>query len=297
MSAWTAWAPNVCLRCQARSLHPLRPLRKPVHPRRQPQSSRFYTTSRTTRTKKGTAEREGTEATVGDNSESFDRPVTKSWTAFIKTKKLGQSSSVLVLRDSENNPRSRAPRAKPVFQEKLLKDVDISELAESVQAQKSVPGQEEVNQSIDALRPLGATDTPNGPNVITRNQFDVLARELEQSFNQLQLSRYIAIKEGSRVLRNGRDTDITAVDLSFKDKSITRHEWIKQEDQSVKTIKRPALRRKKALVDVLLRSIWFMEIEEEIVSVGSLTLLLHPVQLSLLLIGREYLRYAAPSFC
>ena len=205
------------------------------------------------------------------------------WTSLIKSSYLGRTASVLVLRDSEE--KSRRDKGY-TLQEKKLQDVNVKELMRSVDSQKNVSGQADVNRSIDALCPRGSEQ--GGTVVMTEEKMHEMGEDLGQSFNLQQLSRYISIKEGEKVLKHDDQARRERNDcMSLQS---TRSSWYPIATKTAR--KAPSRRRqvykgKRNVVDMILRSVWGIKTVEETRLPGALTMTLHSATFTLLAAGSE----------
>ncbi|KAI9672792.1 MAG: hypothetical protein M1831_000227 [Alyxoria varia] len=210
-------------------------------------------------------------------------PRTVGWTSLLKSSYLGRTASVLVLRDSEEKSR---PKKGYTLQEKKLQDVNVNELMRSVETQKNVSGQEDVNRSIDAYRPHSLEH--DGPIVVAEEKLNEMGEDLAQSFNIQQLSRYISIKEGEKVLNHdhqarSKESDRTSLQP-------TRSDWFPMHTRiNAKALSRRSnvQRGKRNLVNVILRSVWGIKTAEETRRLGALTMSLHSATFTLLATGSE----------
>ncbi|KAL9087565.1 MAG: hypothetical protein Q9159_003581 [Coniocarpon cinnabarinum] len=214
------------------------------------------------------------------------RPV--AWKALLKSKSLGEPTSVLVLRDAEGG------QVKLDAQEVATKfhpqGVSPAQLMESIQSSKRAPGQAEVNDAIDELKPARSGREPDGPFLISQETFDDLMRSLNEKFNQLQLSRYVTIGAGSQAIQ-ARDEfravkaatkrkrkESTKVDKKKMSNSAHIREkwpWVPTDHNSLPlpyAKRRPTFKGKQGVIDDLLRRVWGIEVIEEVYRSGVMAL-------------------------
>ena len=224
--------------------------------------------------------------TVYQPREKEVRTRPKGWTSFLKSNTLGQPASILVLRDSEEKRGSggKEDAPEPTLQQKSVKDVNVDELLASVNAQRNEAGQEEVNQSIDALRPLHLN--LGEPFMLASAQYDQILQALLRGFNQLQMSRYITIHEGDRALKE-RKAVPNSPGPGKSDAGIVRSDWGPMDRHGLKLKAKPrtTVQGKGALAEAILRSIWGVEVREEVEQIGFLSVKLEVAKFSLLTRG------------
>lgn len=218
-----------------------------------------------------------------------DRQVSfTGWTSIIKTKSLGKASSILVLRDTETKRTGRKPNnGSAVLEAMPLKDVKIQELMDSIEEQKKAPGQGEVNQSIDSHRPARSTDSIDGPIILSQREYDRIFKELQNSYNQLQLSRYITIHEGQRALQDG-NAATTTPQVENLQKSVHELGWqaIDEDGNVVKdAAKTSKFRGKKSLVYALMSRVWSIEPFAIANLLGRMDVQMKKAQISLIMAG------------
>ncbi|KAI9727676.1 MAG: hypothetical protein M1828_005904 [Chrysothrix sp. TS-e1954] len=218
-----------------------------------------------------------------DNSDDGDddgarKIQTQSWRSLLKTQSLGRPTSVIVLRDSEE--RRWGDRAVPGddvgVQRVLLKDVNADELLEAVETHRNAPGQEEVNAAIEDIRHASLQLDGSGTSVLTKDGYEQVALELAESFNQLQLSRYISIQEGNRLL-NAKQPSSKQSQTSPR---IRTSDWIPHSD-----VEQQSFRGKAALIQIIVKRIWGVGIQEEIEKDGTLELTVNSRNVTLLMSG------------
>lgn len=157
-------------------------------------------------------------------------------------------------------------------------------ILEIIEKQAKVPGQEEVNKSIDALRPDDISAYGDRL-VVSRERFDAAAASLMQQFNLGQLSRYVAVEQGKSLIATQNKT----VPASPR---IGQSQWLAngQFGQSARYIPKPAkLTGKKAVADALLRTVWQLDIEDETITEGSLEMYPEASMLQLLSLQSKFL--------
>ena len=114
----------------------------------------------------------------------------------LATKSLGERSEIVIFRDVFDGPKGKSAKAKALQEAESgmegLKGLSLT--AEEIQAAmmgtEQAPDQDEVNASIDTLRPQAP--------VLEVNEFDRLIKELLDSYNLQQLSRYLRRSLASR---------------------------------------------------------------------------------------------------
>jgi hypothetical protein len=219
LSSGTKAVPSpACLRCQLRRvLQHLRPL-PATHPRPFAAQRPFSTTySRHTSDESGTKPpaRENTSGVYFKHISPTGRIVGKrgrkqrQTSEALATNSLGEKSEIVVFRDV---PQARK---KPVDKQKESNYVDLGEESlkglsltpEQIQAALSgtgqTPDEEEVTKSIEALRPQAP--------VIEDEEFDRLIKELLDSYNLKQLSRYL-----SQSLKSHHTSTTVVRELEYK---------------------------------------------------------------------------------
>lgn len=214
-------------------------------------------------------------------------PKTKGWTSFIKSTYLGRHASILVLRDAERKRGVREEYDNVKVQETPLKDVNVDELLASINEQEKAPGQAEVNASIEELRPIPSLQASGGSITLPLNGFEGLLRKLMRSYNQLQISRYITIQEGARLVR-AQDREVQQKNTPRLNRVIARSEWygLDSKGRPIPRARQGATRKgKKGLVEYLLRHVWEVQVAEEYSRVGCVELKLQSAQLRSLLSG------------
>jgi len=191
---------------------------------------------------------------------------------------LDKQTSIIVLRDAETN---RAAQIRKLPREQLTigsaEYVGPDALLAMIEENRNAPGQEEVNKHLETLRPKG-NGYAQEKVLISQEKFARLADEIERGFNQLQLSRYITIHQGHEMLREQESTQ--------KDKNtrggvtLPRSAWVPASPLT-KTASRQ--RGKHGIVNVIMRSIWGLEVYEEMEQVGAVNVALNGASLALLI--------------
>ena len=230
----------------------------------------------------------------------------KAWRAFLRSDSLGEPASVLVLRDAEGQPDRLKGQEHVVSQS--VENISTEELVASMNASKNAPGQQEVNDAIDQLRPLRSRREAKGPIMIPQKEFESLLQSLDEKFNQLQLSRYVTFAQASRMMQEqksatkekqrkqqGFPSSFEGLTEMVKTKSENeKHARILQPWTPISSIgvplskieQRPVYKGKKGVIDTLLRRVWNIEVVEEIYRAGVLALEVEQERLALLLEDR-----------
>lgn len=211
-------------------------------------------------------------------------PKIKGWSSLLKTNTLGKPASVLVLRDSETKRGGGAYAAQePSLERKNVKNVDLEKLLASISKQQNEPGQEEASRSIDALRPRPSHE--NELVLLPAAQYEELSQALLQGFNSLQVSRYASLHEGKRIIEN-KKAGAKAQDIKSGTGTI-RTDWnALDRDGTRKSVqRRKTITGKKALVDTILRSIWQVDVREEVEQDGVLSMQLEAPKFAMLTHG------------
>ena len=217
-------------------------------------------------------------------------PSTTGWTAFTKSNRLGRASSVLILRDAEQRRGNRDLTDEVIVQQKPLQDVDVDEVLRSIATQRQVPGQEEVNNSINSMRPRTDRDETA---MLSQTRFEDMIEQLAQKFDKPQLSRYVAIHEEERLRKEMEERELRKMPFrsSTLDRKAQWSEWHPTEEHGrIARSGNPNLYRgKKAIANVLLRSIWGAEVLDERQSLGSMSLYIRGMKARILAIGGTFL--------
>lgn len=182
---------SACLRCQLRSvLHHLRCL--PQSTRRPYTSHRTFSTVYSRQAVHDTEPKPNTGVYykhIAPNGRIVGRPGRKQrqTSEALATKSLGERSEIVIFRDVLDAPKSKPILAKVAqegdFGMEGLKGLSLT--AEEIKAAMTdqAPDEDDVNASIDALRPQAP--------VLEVKEFDRLIKELLDSYNVHQLSRYL----------------------------------------------------------------------------------------------------------
>ncbi|KAB8343262.1 hypothetical protein FH972_022850 [Carpinus fangiana] len=248
-----------------------------------PRHRRSNHTEATIRNEKGTKGPLGLKVAAEDS---------RGWTATLKSSVLGESASILVLRDTESRRQSRRKHGQHSVQEDnaTLEEIfptrhSTTQILDMIKKQATTPGQDEVNSSIESLRP---SDIPAYADrlTITRERFNAIVGKLLQQFNQSQLSRYVSIQHGQRLAKLQTQEDARRAFKEAEGSSETSTEHVAQEDRPLSrlkqsqwlareiiTIRKPQrLLGKRAIADALLRSVWQIDVAEETLCEGKLTI-------------------------
>lgn len=205
------------------------------------------------------------------------------WRTLLDRQTLGQSSSVLVVRDAE---RKRQPQknVQATHREQQASEADsIQKILSSVQKQEPDADEADVQRYISSLRPgAHAANDSSTPPSVPRVQFEETAKALTDGFNQTQLARYITAHTTSSTAKPSPSERQKRKERGF---DVSR--WVPDAGtQSTSTAQRH--RGKKALVDNIMRSVWGVEVTEEVESTGSLKIQMDAKRLSLVLVEGEF---------
>ena len=223
----------------------------------------------------------------------------KAWRAFLRSKSLGEPTSVLVVRDAEG--QQRRWEMQEDMETQPAQDISIKDLIESMNAAKTAPDQREVNEAIDGLKPRQSKRDAEGPIVLSQKSFTDLLSSLDEKFNQLQLSRYVTIGAAMKAIeQNKDDTQETERGKTKKrrEKSVkaspsgtqTLRPWTPMGNDGVPlplSQQRTLYKGKKAVIDNLLRKVWNIEVVEETHGPGVLALGVEQDRLVLLMEDRS----------
>lgn len=196
---------------------------------------------------------------------------------------------MLVVRDAERRLKN-APLVDATYEPATSEDVHTEEILASMESQKQVPVQEEVNRSIERLRPIKTQFDDDKSPVLSKERYDALLDELIQSFDQIQLSRYVAVQDGKRlVAERERDQESAALE-TMKDVeqkfSTLVGEWQPQDPEyKPSKVYRGRFKSRGKTSSYILRVLWRIEIQEEIARPGVLTMKLDNARYSLLTHG------------
>jgi len=229
-------------------------------------------------------------STTTANNKDDERTRTTGWRSLLGSKSLGAASSIIVLRDSEKKRGGRNTVQKEPQRNEPIDEMKMDEILAKIKKQEEAPGQEEVNQSIEALRPLKSTVDNDESVAILRATFNQILKSLAEQFNNQQLSNYVAIKAGSDILK-AREASRLQSGAPTVHLRTSKSEWhpLSHGERSIASLKGFHGRRgKKALAKFILRSVWMVEIVEEIEKTGIMDLVVEPRQLSILLLGGSW---------
>ncbi len=229
-------------------------------------------------------------STITGNNKDDERTRTTGWRSLLGSKSLGAASSIIVLRDSEKKRGGRDTVQKGTQRNEPIDEMKMDEILAKIKEQEESPGQEEVNQSIEALRPLNSKMDVDESVAILKVAFDQILNSLAEQFNNKQLSNYIAIQAGSDILK-AREASRLQSGAPRVHLRTSKSEWhpLPHGEGSVASLKGFHARKgKKALAEIILRSVWMIEIAEEIEKTGILDLVVEPRQLSILLLGGSW---------
>lgn len=206
-------------------------------------------------------------------------PKAQGWSTLLQNKALGQAASVLVLRDTEQSRRGRKDQQNPTQKQVSLGDADLEKFLNSLKKQGNDPAQSEVNASIDSLKPDIESEDPSRPAVIVREQYEEVLKQLNDGFNQTQLARYItqSLTEAHLAPRPRSTIHPLAAAWLPVDKSTS--------GQNKK--RKPSPKGKRGLANSIVRSVWNLEIREEIEADGSLDMTMPPERISYALLEGE----------
>ena len=228
--------------------------------------------------------------TVDVNKQDEERTQTTGWRSLLGSKSLGAASSIIVLRDSEKKRGGRGTVQKGLLANETFDEMKMDEILAKIKEQSKAPGQEEVNRSIDALRPLNSSSDNDEFIAISKSEFNQIMKSLADQFNNQQLSNYVAIKAGSDILK-AREASRLQSGAPTVHLRTSKSEWhpLSHGERSIASLKGFHGRRgKKALAKFILRSVWMVEIVEEIEKTGIMDLVVEPRQLSILLLGGSW---------
>lgn len=269
MSTPRLFGADVCLRCWTRCfIAPASSLHRPAqHCRFASTTVNSTTTAKKPRTRGAKKEKQPKEELTEGPEELLPKraPRITQWKENLGSETLGNKASIIVLRDSEANRGPVVPRLSKLATMQIpARYVSPDHILELIDQNKDAPGQEEVNQHLDELRPKGYGQQPERP-IVTSYEFQRILGEIDIGFNQLQLSRYITIHQSQAMLRKQE----AATKTTHKQKGVIlpRSVWL----PAMPTPRQSAVPRgKKGLVNVIMRSIWGVEVYEEQEQVGAI---------------------------
>ncbi|EKG17286.1 hypothetical protein MPH_05496 [Macrophomina phaseolina MS6] len=234
---------------------------------------------------------------LGDDGRPEGRPKTtpvrrsrkgrklKEWSAPLKRQYLGEDSEVLILRDVFEAPKDSAEDApaeeNPV--ETGRRGEIRRELEASIAGQLGVPGQDEVNEQINKIKPV-SVEGPQYPAFVTRKELADIRKALKDGYNVAQLRRYAAVAEGIEMLKELRRGE--ELESGFKWKSVWQEgiSPIERRLPQPETTKVPVEKlRKMKVVDRIVRGIWDVGVIEENEAIGEIEVQLEPWQFDLIL--------------
>lgn len=198
----------------------------------------------------------------------------------LATKSLGKPSEVIVLHDVSEEPqvarKLNIPACGPIPPDggeaghSLLSAENIDAIVTGKQQQA---GQEEVNTSIDALRP--------GSSVLETGEFNSLVRKLFDGYNTRQLARYV-------VQSLSPDHVSSAQAGQQVDKELRATQWqagrtpLEQRVGRVSLTKNEAGTTKVNIAQQIVRNVWNLSIHTEEQRLGELELYLEPWQIKMM---------------
>lgn len=209
--------------------------------------------------------------------------LTKGWTSLLHEKLLGQSASVLVLRDSEEKRASRRP-AEGTDSNGYTHDdrIVVEKILDSLKGQKLDPLQSEVNSGIEAVKP-DVSIAPQGRSAtVSAETHEHLLKELCKRFNETQLARYITTSSKPPTLLASVPLQSSAAARNGE-VVISKSQW-----RPLGQRRRPInYRGKRALAETIFRSVWNLEVREEIEVKGTIDMRVPQQYLSVAMLGGE----------
>lgn len=242
----------------------------------------------------------------GDRKAVLEVPNPLVWKRLLRTKRLGQDSSVIVLRDAEGNHVNRQAVTSPKNESHDGKPpVTADELINIVNKSNALPEQDDVNRRIEELRPkILYYDSDSCP-VTSQSNYEQAALRLHAEFNAQQLSRYATKYDRGPIAKSTQHDLRPQMRASVRrvSKRITRLKWKKlipgtDKTENMMSTKTQTTTRTNVLplsyksrkgkmgpVQAILVRVWNFRIAEESQGIGSIRLQLESELVNLLLVG------------
>lgn len=197
----------------------------------------------------------------------------QGWRALLQNKTLGEAASILVLRDTEEKKSSRRQHVDEGEKSKPEDTQSLENMLESLKDQIIDPAQSEVNSTIDSMRPELAAEPEEKPSTISQRKYEEVVNQMSEGFNQRQLARYITHTLTTSPHQEAHSTIDPALWQPSKDAQLVRKS--KQKSRGAKG--------KRSLAESIVRSVWLLEIKEEVEGNGSVDIALDKDKLALAL--------------
>jgi len=286
-------APPACLRCQLRQvLAGLRAQRLPAPPRRLRQLSTTANHRQDEseaqlerRPRSRNADRDYVYRHIHPEGRIIGKPGRRQRQSSgqLATNSLGKPSEVILIHDVVEEPKQQrrlvVAQAKEDDAETSSTPLSAEDIEAAITGKRQTPEQEEVNASIDELRPEG--------NVVETSEFGKLSKTLLDSYNARQLARYLL-----QSLSSAPASPPAQTPARKKDKSVPvdlhATQWRPGRTSLEERIGRLSFTKsdlgttKARLIDQIMRLAWDVTIYSEEQQLGELELYLKPWQMKML---------------
>ncbi|KAH9829737.1 Elongation factor 1-alpha [Teratosphaeria destructans] len=201
----------------------------------------------------------------------------RAWSERLKTTSLGKPAEVIVLRDLEADAdTAQRPRHRLANPEELQElqlqgqhSLSVQEVDRAVKGGPQTSEEQEINASIDSLRPSNA--------VLDQEQFEANVKQLLQGYNAKQLARYLI-----RSLSDRPHPSKAAKKSSEGQQILTATQWrpgvtpLEQRLSSIVFVKENVGTSKVKLADQIMRLAWEVTVHAEEQRLGELELRCKP---------------------
>ena len=235
-----------------------------------------------------------------------EAPNPSVWKRLLRTKRLGEDSSVIVLRDAEgNHVKRQAVTSSGNESHDRRATITADDLIDIVNKSNSLPEQDDVNRRIEELRPKTLHHDSDGCPVTSRSNYEQAALGLHAEFNAQQLSRYATKYASASIMKCTRQDPQPRMKSPARrhHKRISRSKWKRllpeiDNVESIKATDSQSTTRSNALapfyksrkgkmgpVQAILVRVWNFRIAEESHGKGTIRLQLDSGLVDFLLVG------------